>query len=102
MGDAQDEFLQSDVNSLDGRHRMQVLDVGSIDGGAHAGGKGAVSTIHVAVENGAVRSRDVTVGFIWNEAAVQHPRAFRDLTDFVGPSVNEFDYFCRIFFVNLK
>ena len=64
--------------------------------------RGAVSTMHVAVENGAGRSRDVTVGLIWDEASVQAPGVLCDLINLVGPSMNEFDCFSIIFLVNFK
>ena len=67
--------------------------------GSHAIGHVAVSAIHVAMENGASRSRDVTEGLIWDEAAVQAPGALGDLFDFVGSLVNELSHFGSTFSV---
>jgi hypothetical protein len=77
----EDEFLERHWGPLDGHHCVQGPDVGGMDGGGHAGGKGAVAMVlvHVAVQNRAGRSRDVTVSIIWNEAAIQHVGAFCDL-----------------------
>ena len=98
----QEEVLETDLNSFDGCHHMQALDDRGVDGGSHAIGQVAVSAIHVAMENGAGRSRDDTVGLIWNDAAVQAPGVLCDLIDFVGPSVNEFDYFSSTFLVDFE
>ena len=98
----QEEVLETDLNSFDGCHCMQVLDDGCVDGGSHATGQVAVSAIHVAVPNGTGRGRDVTEGFIGNEATVQTPGALGDFLDFVGSSVNELSRFGSTFSVDFK
>ena len=102
MGDVQEEVLETDLNSCDGCHCMQVLDDRGVNGGSHAIGQVAVSAIHVAMENGAGRSRDVTEGLVWDEATVQAPGALGDLLDFVGSSVNELGHFGSTFSVDFK
>ena len=89
VGDVQEEVLETDLNSFDGCHCMQVLDDRGVNGGSHAIGQVAVSAIHVAMPNGTSGGRDVTEGFVWNEAAVQAPGALGDLLDFVSSSVDE-------------
>ena len=52
--------------------------------------------------NGTGGGRDVTEGFVWDEAAVQAPGALGDLLDFVSSSVNELGHSGSTFSVDFK
>ena len=52
--------------------------------------------------NGTGRGRDVTEGFVWNEATVQAPGALGDFLDFVGSLINELGHSGGTFSVDFK